>query len=164
MLQVLAVISHPTVLIFLRKRQVFDISIHRCQAHARPAVAGDEQSIFAGNAQPGIDGNRDIVHISTDGWTSMGIESTLAQEIGHFVHDHANFIVSPKDLDKGRNRGGLPDFLAVHFNRKHHRIREKDAKATKDVSRIDHGVANFGDAQAFGIGFQLGQRFGSIIF
>ncbi len=151
-------VAHPAMRIFLCKGQVFDVGVDRCQAHTRPAVTGDEQPIFAGNAQPGINRHRDVVHIPAYGWPGVGVESALAQEICHFVHDHANFIVGPPYLDKRRNRGGLPDFLAVHFNRKHQRVRKQDAKAAKDIARVDHGIADFGNAQAFGVGFQLGQR------
>ncbi len=80
----------------------------------------------------------------------MCVVAMLAQKVGHFIHDRTDFIIRPPDLDVRRKRGGLPDFVAVHFNREHYRIWKKDAKAAKDVKRIDDCVAYFSNAQAFG--------------
>jgi hypothetical protein len=115
----LAIISQPAMQIFLRERQVFDVGINCYQAHTRPAVTGDEQPIFTGNAQPSIHGNRDVIHMPAHGWTGVSVEPALAQEIGHFIHDHANFIVDPPQFKtKAEAKTTIFDFeiIEVWYN------------------------------------------------
>jgi len=111
----LAIISQPAMQIFLRERQVFDVGINCYQAHTRPAVTGDEQPIFTGNAQTSIDGNRDVVDMPTHSRPCVGIESALAQEIGHFVHNHANFVDPPQFKTKAEAKTTIFDFDFSRF-------------------------------------------------
>lgn len=74
--------------------------MHCRQVHARPAVAGYEQAVLTRDAQPGVNSYRDVVHISTHCRSSVGVEASFAQEIRHPIHDHADFIVIAKYLDK----------------------------------------------------------------
>jgi hypothetical protein len=49
----------------------------------------------------------------------VGIESALAQEIGHFVHDHANFVDPPQFKTKAEAKTTIFDFefIEVWYNR-----------------------------------------------